>query len=182
MSHDEKKLCQLYLSYVLFPEKVLLHVRSKSSQTIIRIHDDMDEGVNEGTEGRMTSRSESDREPHIEGHGHMMNEMKSRYLTVLLSKHEEDGVQKFDELGKVENPSDMNHANCVRMIGFVNRLTLNVIFAKPAVDSEEPKQISIKYYHGKVVDNHGSPEVVRLSSFHDLGSEVLDEEEVHETE
>ena len=73
-----------------------------------------------------------------------MNDVERRDLIVLLAEDKENGVQEFDELAEIEDPSDADHSHGVRVIRFVDRLTLVVILAEPAVDPKEPKQISIQ--------------------------------------
>ena len=61
VADDNGKLDHLHLGQVPLPPEVRLHVRSKGCEGVVRVHDNVDEGVEQGAQGFMTARDEPKR-------------------------------------------------------------------------------------------------------------------------
>lgn len=92
------KLYQLDGGEVLLPPQVLLVVGAHGSQTVVRVHDDMDHTVEKGMECSHTTSCKPNSEPPGERHDGVMVHMQKRHLAVLFPEHEEDRVQHLNEL------------------------------------------------------------------------------------
>lgn len=97
MNANHHKLNQLNHSEILFPPKVLLHMRSKCSQAIIGIHYNVDNGIDESKESRMSAGNKLGAPPNTEGQKSVMDHVQSGDVLVLFTSHKEQGVGKLDE-------------------------------------------------------------------------------------
>lgn len=103
----QHKLKQLPLSDVLLPPKVRTHGRD-GRQTIVRVHEDMDEAVQCGTKIRVaTGDPVHDKPPDVQ-HGGVVVHVQDRDLVVVLAQDEEEGVHELDEFGEVVPPEDFD--------------------------------------------------------------------------
>lgn len=101
----QHKLDQLPLSNILFPPEVGSHGRDRG-QTIVRVHEDVDEAVERRTKIRMAAGNPVHHKPPDVEHGSMVVDMEDGDLVVVLAKDEEKGVHEFYELGEVVPPED----------------------------------------------------------------------------
>lgn len=69
------KLHDLHSGQILFPPEVLLHMRPKRCQHVIRVHENVDQSVDDTEEGRMTAGEEFDTDPSNDRHHRVMIEM-----------------------------------------------------------------------------------------------------------
>ena len=83
---------------VVFPPKILLHVRTKSSQVVVKVHNDMNKGVDDGSETSVAVGNELQAYIASDRHQAVMSHVEERDLIVLLSKNEEQSVKKVDKL------------------------------------------------------------------------------------
>lgn len=63
---------------------------SKCRQKVIRVHDDVDESVEEAEEGGMAAGGEFNAKPHRHRHDTVVDHMKSGDLVVLFAENEEE--------------------------------------------------------------------------------------------
>lgn len=75
---------------VLLPPDVLLVLGSHGGNHIIEVHDNVDKGVEQAEESRVTAGCEADAEPNAHGHDAVMDHMEERDVLVLLAEHEEE--------------------------------------------------------------------------------------------
>lgn len=92
------KLDQLNGREVFLPPQVLLVVGAHCRQAIVRVHDNVDDTVEQGVECTQTTWSKSNTKPPGERHDGVMVHMKKCNLTVLLPQDKEDCVQHLNEL------------------------------------------------------------------------------------
>lgn len=92
------KLDQLNGSEVFLPPQVLLIAGAHGSQTVVRVHDNMDDTVQQGVERSHTTWRKPNSKPPGEGHDGVMVDMKECHLAILLPQHKEDSVQHLYEL------------------------------------------------------------------------------------
>ena len=59
MTDDDGELDHLHLGQVPLPPQVRLHVRTQGGEGIVRVHDNVDESVEQGAQGLMAARNES---------------------------------------------------------------------------------------------------------------------------
>lgn len=83
---------------MLLPPKVLLHLRPEGCEHIVRVHEDMDEGIDNTHKSSVTTWCETDSDPTTEWHHRMVVEMEKRNLAIFLSQYEEHGVQELEYL------------------------------------------------------------------------------------
>lgn len=101
----QHKLDQLPLSDVFFPPEVGTYGRNRG-QTIVRVHEDVDEGVECRSKIRMAAGNPVHHKPPDVEHGGVVVDMEDRYLVVVLAEDEEEGVHEFYEFGEVVPPQD----------------------------------------------------------------------------
>lgn len=101
--HD--KLDQLDCSEVFLPPQVLLVAGTEGSQAIVRVHEDVDNTVQQSMKGSLATWSKTDSKPPGEGHDGVMIDMKKCHLAVLLPQNKEDSVQHLNELGEIVKPA-----------------------------------------------------------------------------
>jgi len=87
------KLYDLYNSQVLFPPEILLHMRPECGQHVVGVHEDVNEGVDDAKESRMTASNELHTDPTADRHHRMMVEMQERDLSIFLAQNEEHRIQ-----------------------------------------------------------------------------------------
>lgn len=97
----EDKLHQLENGDPVFPPKVLLHVRSKSSQGVVGVHHRVDKGVDEGNKSVVGVSGKLEEDVTPEGHHCVVEDVKSSYVGVLFSKDKVNCVQKVNVLADV---------------------------------------------------------------------------------
>lgn len=68
VQHDGDELHHLEHGQVLLPPQIFLHLRSHRGQHVIRVHHDVNAGVDEAEERRVTARRELNAPPHTERH------------------------------------------------------------------------------------------------------------------
>lgn len=125
----QHKLKQLPLSDVLLPPEVRTHGRDRR-QTIVRVHEDVDEAVKCGTEIRVATGDPVHHEPPDVQHGGVVVHMQDRDLVVVLTQDEEEGVHELYEFGEVVPPEDTDNLHiCVSRAACA--LTEEVVFAFP---------------------------------------------------
>lgn len=123
VKEEEQELQQLQRGEVSLPPKVLLHVRADRSQAVIRVHDDVNEGVYKADEERLSSSHILHSRPPVEDHGAMMVNMKKSQLTVLLPQDEEERVAELDDLREEKPPTNPGHPHGQRTSAVIHRLT-----------------------------------------------------------
>lgn len=104
----QHKLKQLPLSDVLLPPEVWTHGRDRR-QTIVRVHEHVDEAIKCGTKIRVAAGDPvHDKPPDVQHRG-MVVDVQDRDLVVVLAQDEEEGVHKFYEFGEVVPPEDTDN-------------------------------------------------------------------------
>ena len=76
MNEEDDELNHLKPSEILFPPKVRLHLRSKSSKKVVQIHDNMNESIQESRKGGMTTTDKPRSKPNTNWQAAMVNHMK----------------------------------------------------------------------------------------------------------
>lgn len=94
MSGHHHKLNQLDGGHILFPPQVLLVGGSQCGESIVGVHDDMDDAVQEGVESSQTTWGKFDSKPPGEGHDGVMVDMQESYLAVLFPQDKENLYKK----------------------------------------------------------------------------------------
>lgn len=74
--HDCHKLDHLQGGEVLLPPEVLLELGSEGGEQVVRVHHNVDEGVEQSEEGAVATGSELDAEPHGHGHASVVNDVQ----------------------------------------------------------------------------------------------------------
>lgn len=83
---------------VLLPPDVLLVLGAHRRDHVVEVHDDVDESVEEGEEGRVAARGELEAHPDGEGHDAVMDHVERRHVLALLAQDEEELRMKFGTL------------------------------------------------------------------------------------
>lgn len=184
MEEEEHELHQLQRCEVFLPPQVLLHVRADGRQAVVRVHDDVDEGVHQADEEGLSSGQIFDSRPPVEDHGGMVVHVKEGDLVVLLPQDEKDRVTELYDLGEEEPPAGSGHPHCQRTGAIVHRLTEVAVVGEPGRDQELMEHVGRQADHGEVVNNEDGSEVDGLPVFHQAGSkpdhtEVEKEDESH---
>lgn len=94
---------------MLLPPQVLLHVRSHGGEHVVRVHEDVDEGVDQSQEGSMATRKVLDANQAADGHQSVMVDVQECDLALVLTQHEEHGVHEFDDFAHVVEPHSTSH-------------------------------------------------------------------------
>ena len=87
---NRSKTYHLESGEILLPPNVLLILRAHRRDHVVEVHDDVDEGVEEGEEGRVAARCELEAHPDGEGHDAVVDHMQRRHVLVLLSQNEKE--------------------------------------------------------------------------------------------
>lgn len=103
LEDGQHKLYQLPLRDVLLPPEVRPHGRD-GRQTVVRVHEDVDEAVKCGTKIRVATGDPVHHEPPDVEHGGVVVHMQDCDLVVVLAQDEEEGVHELNELGEVVPP------------------------------------------------------------------------------
>jgi len=111
--------CEVFLP----PKRV-----AKTGPQIVGIHDYMHSGVEDDGVVRFSGRGSESKIPPDGKDAGVMIDLKEIDLFVLLAEHHNKRVNKFVDLGDVENVNDVRHGlACWRL---VNRVTNELIFSK----------------------------------------------------
>lgn len=122
VQEEQQKLQQLQGREVSLPPQVLLHVRADGSQPVVRIHHDVDEGVDQADEERLSTSHILDSRPPVEDHGAVVVNMKESHLVALLPQDEEQRVAELYDLGEEKPPADFGHPHRQRAAAVIYRL------------------------------------------------------------
>ena len=75
---------------VFLPPDELLVLGSHGGDHVIKVHDDVDERVEQAEEGRVTAGSEANAEPHAHRHDTVVHHVQQRDVLLFLAQHEEE--------------------------------------------------------------------------------------------
>lgn len=87
--HDGDELDHLERGQVLLPPQVLLELRSHCGEQVVRVHDDVHEGVQQAEERAVAARSELHAEPDGHGHAAVVDDVQRGHLARLFPQHKE---------------------------------------------------------------------------------------------
>lgn len=87
------KLYNLHDGQVFFPPKILLHMRPERGQHVVGVHKDVDEGVDDAKESRVTTGKKLHTDPGTNWHQRMMVKMQERDLSIFFAQNKEHRVQ-----------------------------------------------------------------------------------------
>ena len=96
---DDVELDNLDGGQILFPPDETLVARSHGSHQVIKIHNDVDESVEERAKQSVSARHVLDAQPKEDGHQSVVHHMQRGDLIVFLSQNEENCIEKVDKLG-----------------------------------------------------------------------------------
>lgn len=77
-------------SEVFLPPQVFPHVRAHRSEHVVRVHDDVHEGIQQPEERGVSARGELHAEPDGHWHYTVVDHMQRRHVVKLLSEYKED--------------------------------------------------------------------------------------------
>lgn len=153
MDGDGNKLNDLERRKVLLPAEIFLILGSKCGHKIIKVHDDMHQRVDESEEASMTARRVAKSRPQTHRQDAVVDDVENGHLVGFLAQHKENRVEKVDEFRDVEPPADVNHAESSLVVGVVNRLADEAVFAaEPSIAAHLIKHPAIKEDLEEVVD------------------------------
>jgi hypothetical protein len=66
---------------------------------VVKVHDDVDEGVEQTEKGRVTARRETNSEPDAHWHDAVVNDVQKRNVLIFLAQNEEN-LQKKNKTNK----------------------------------------------------------------------------------
>ena len=132
VDHDTDELDHLQRGEVLLPPDVLLVAGSQGGHHVIEVHDDVDEGVEQSEEGRVTAGAEADADPDAERHDAVVDDVQQRNVLVFLAQDEEERVEELGELGEVVPPGGVRHPHGHGVLRVVHRLAPEAVAVKPA--------------------------------------------------
>lgn len=87
--HDRDELEHLQAGQVLLPPEEALELRSHGGEQVVRVHDDVHEGVEQAEEGAVAAGRELDAEPHGHRHAAVVDDVQRGHLARLLAQNEE---------------------------------------------------------------------------------------------
>jgi len=130
--HNSDELDHLEGGEVFLPPDELLVLGSHGGDHVIKVHDDVDERVEQAEEGRVTAGSEANAEPHAHRHDTVVHHVQQRDVLLFLAQHEEERIEEFCELGEVVPPASVDHPRSHGTIGVIHRLATVTIPSPPA--------------------------------------------------
>lgn len=89
VDHDGDELEHLQRGQVLLPPEEALELGSHGGEQVVRVHDDVHEGVEQAEEGAVAAGGELDAEPHRHRHAAVVDHVQGGHLAGLLSQNEE---------------------------------------------------------------------------------------------
>ena len=84
-----KRSYHLESGEVLLPPNVLLVLRTHGSHHVVKVHDNVDESVEQTEKGRVATGSEADSEPDAHWHDAVVNDVEQGDVLVLFAQNEE---------------------------------------------------------------------------------------------
>jgi hypothetical protein len=75
---------------VFFPPNEFLVLRAHGGHHVVEVHDDVDEGVEQTEEGRVTAGRETNSEPDAHWHDAVVDDVQQRNVLIFLAQHEEN--------------------------------------------------------------------------------------------
>lgn len=118
---------------MLLPPQVLLILGAHGGQQVVRVHDDVNEGVEHSEERSVATGREFDTPPNGGRHDAVVNHMQIGDLVKLFTQNEKDGVQELGEFAEIIPPTHVNHNQFVGIVGIVNRLAAETVTEQPRV-------------------------------------------------
>ena len=138
-----------------------MHPRSQSRQVVVEVHDDMDEGVDEGSESSVAVGDKLETDVTSDGHEAVMRDMQDGDLIIFLPQNKEQGVEEVQELEQQVPISQVE-----QVIGEV------LLLASPDIESEIRSNEGCHESHqvqddvGQVVPDHRPRTLVCWAIFH----------------
>jgi hypothetical protein len=77
-------------SEIFLPPDELLILRSKSSNKVISVHNNVNESIKKSEEAAVTTRGELNSKPDRHRHNSMMNNVQGRYVIIFLTEYKEE--------------------------------------------------------------------------------------------
>ena len=133
MEEDGDELYHLQRRQMLLPPQVLLILGAHGGQQVVRVHDDVNEGVEHSEERSVATGREFDTPPNGGRHDAVVNHMQIGDLVKLFTQNEKDGVQELGEFAEIIPPTHVNHNQFVGIVGIVNRLAAETVTEQPRV-------------------------------------------------
>ena len=121
---------------VFFPPNEFLILWTHGGHHVVKVHDDVDEGVEQTEKGRVTARRETNSKPDAHWHDAVVNDVQKRNVLIFLAQNEENlqtnnsnynnwikidsykmifkdvyCVEKLGELGEIIPPAGVDHLN-----------------------------------------------------------------------
>lgn len=139
----------------------------------------MDDAVQEGKDGRVSSWRELDEEPDGYWHTEMVEHMESAHLVVLFSQRKTDRVEELNEPGQDEDVAELDDVHRLfvggRVVDGPTAPDVNAI-VEQATGLNDP--IDVDQHHEQIVHPDWVLQVERFSVGHQTGSEHFDDVEV----
>ena len=129
--HNE--LNHLEQGQMLLPPQVLLEPWAERCQQVVRVHDDVDEGVKRAEERSVTTGNEFHPPPNSGWHDSVVDDVQGGDLIVLFAQHEEESVHELGELGEVVPPAQLGDDQLLGIVRIVNHLASETVAASPRV-------------------------------------------------
>ncbi len=166
------------------PANVLLEARSHSSHQVVEIHDDMNQGIEEGEETGMATGSEADTRPEAHRQDCVVDQVKDGDLSSPFPQDKEECVEEVDEFRYVEPIACCNHSHGIRIrLRKVDWLTENVDGPlKPAAASQFVEDPSVKNDLKDVVDHKDTAKLIGGPVGHEAGPDDFDQVEIRHGE
>ncbi|KAL3189350.1 hypothetical protein MRX96_002667 [Rhipicephalus microplus] len=179
VEHERDELAHLKLGQVALPPQVRPEPGAQGGERVVRVHDHVDEAVEEREERILSRGTEVDAQPDGPGDERVVDDVQSRYVAVLLCEHEEHSVHQFAQLEQHVPPAESDEQHRLRLLRQVDG------FAEPRVVAEQVRQpAAVEEEEGvgghmtRVVGEDDVPQVERLAVPHPCWSPHLDEVDV----
>lgn len=134
---------------ILFPPEIILHTRSQCRQVVVKVHDDMDEGVDEWGESSVAVGDKLETHVTRDGHEAVMRDMQQGDLIIFLPQNKEQGVKEVQELEQQISVSQVE-----QVIGEVLLLTAPDIETEIGSEEGGQKSYQVQDDVGQVVPDH----------------------------
>jgi len=115
LNHVQGELDHLHLSNVLLEPDLNL----ESGEQVVEVHDNVNSGVQKGTEVSFTTRTVEDDSPPDQQNARVMVNMQKANLTEILLQDHQESVTKLENLGKIKQPKNLGHSK----LTFTNRIS-----------------------------------------------------------
>lgn len=162
---------------MLLPEALLVFIVDRS-QEIVKVHNDVHEGVDESHEDRVPAAEVFDAEKGQGNHTCVVIDVQERHMVLLLLQHEEHRVQKVNDFGQEIQVAHLGDLHGVIIVRVIDGLAGETVALAVGMVITHDGDVRADHYLQQIVVLDDRVELHWLPVLHEFGPPHQDEVQV----